>query len=86
MAIAANLPEAPALAAIGLPECPEPRFHAAPHRPGRRKPIRTPGSILGFAVASLLPPQAELETIAVAAGEPAARPWPKVFFTRWPPN
>jgi [ribosomal protein S18]-alanine N-acetyltransferase len=27
---------------------------------------RQPGSILGFAVASLLPPQAELETIAVA--------------------
>ena len=28
----------------------------------------TPGAVLGFAVASLLPPQAELETIAVAAG------------------
>jgi ribosomal-protein-alanine N-acetyltransferase len=28
----------------------------------------TPSAVLGFTVASLLPPQAELETIAVAAG------------------
>ncbi len=64
LAIAGNLPQAPHwpqsayLNAINPDSTPRriTLVAASPH----------PGSILGFAVASLLPPQAELESIAVA--------------------
>jgi len=65
LALAANLPEAP--------HWPESAYASAlnPDSTPRRIALVAaepqPDSILGFAVASLLAPQAELETIAVAA-------------------
>jgi ribosomal-protein-alanine N-acetyltransferase len=67
LAIAQSLPQAPHwsesawLNAINSQFNPE----AAPRRIAFVAARPQPGSILGFAVASLLPPQAELETIAV---------------------
>jgi len=64
--IAASLPEAPQwleaayLTALN-PESSPSRIALVAAEPG-------PGSVQGFTVASLLPPQAELESIAVAAG------------------
>jgi ribosomal-protein-alanine N-acetyltransferase len=74
VAIAQNLPQAP--------HWPKPvwlnainsqfELETAPRRialvVGAPRASSQPGFILGFAVASLLPPQAELETIAVAPG------------------
>ena len=37
------------------------------------------GRVVGFAIASLVPPQAELETIVIAAAEPAARVRRRLF-------
>jgi len=68
LAIAQNLPQAPHwpqsayLKAINSQFGPE----STPRRIALVAAGSQPGSILGFAVASLLPPQAELETIAVA--------------------
>ncbi|MGD0479351.1 MAG: ribosomal protein S18-alanine N-acetyltransferase [Terracidiphilus sp.] len=68
LAIAQNLPLAPHwpqsawLKAINSQFEPE----STPRRIALVAADPQPGSILGFAVASLLPPQAELETIAVA--------------------
>ena len=42
------------------------QFHAKPLPREELNPKPVPGAILGFVVASLLPPQAELEIIAVA--------------------
>ena len=69
LAIAESLSRSAALAANGLPEShqrPNPRRAASPW--WLPNPGPGPGRvlILGFAVARLLPPQAELETIAVA--------------------
>jgi [ribosomal protein S18]-alanine N-acetyltransferase len=72
LAIAENLPQTPRwpqsawLSAINSQFEPEstPRRIALVIGASAANP--QPGSILGFAVASLLPPQAELETIAVA--------------------
>jgi ribosomal-protein-alanine N-acetyltransferase len=66
MAIAASLPDAP--------HWPESVYKKAlnPESTPRRIALVAagpqPGDVLGFAVANLLPPQAELETIAVASG------------------
>lgn len=66
MAIAASLPDAP--------QWPESAYRAAlnPESTPRRIALvaadSQAGDVLGLAVASLLPPQAELETIAVASG------------------
>jgi ribosomal-protein-alanine N-acetyltransferase len=64
LAIAENLPQAP--------HWPRPAYlnainpESTPRRIALVAADLVPGSVLGFAVASLLPPQAELETIAVA--------------------
>ena len=65
LAIARNLPQAPhwPRSAYLIAINPE----STPRRVALVAVDPQPGSILGFAVASLLPPQAELETIAVAA-------------------
>jgi len=65
LAIARNLPQAPhwPRSAYLIAINPE----STPRRIALVAVGRQPGSILSFAVASLLPPQAELETIAVAA-------------------
>jgi ribosomal-protein-alanine N-acetyltransferase len=66
MDIAASLPEAP--------QWPEAAYRTAlnpestPHRIALVCAGPPPEGVQGFAVASLLPPQAELESIAVAAG------------------
>ncbi|MDR3753107.1 MAG: GNAT family N-acetyltransferase [Terracidiphilus sp.] len=64
-AIAGDLPPAPhwTRSAYSIAINPE----STPRRIALVAAGRQPGSILGFAVASLLPPQAELETIAVVA-------------------
>jgi ribosomal-protein-alanine N-acetyltransferase len=68
LAIANNLPKAPRwtrsawLNAINSQFAPE----STPRRIALVAADPQPGSIVGFAVARLLPPQAELETIAVA--------------------
>ena len=68
--IAASLPDAPHWPQSAYVNALNPDCHPSPHRP-RRRPRRSrsdsPATFIGFAVASLLPPQAELETIAVAA-------------------
>jgi ribosomal-protein-alanine N-acetyltransferase len=70
ISIAASLPDAPhwpqSAYANALNPDSTPRRIALVIVPAAADP--TQSAILGFAVASLLPPQAELETIAVAAG------------------
>ncbi|MGB7265705.1 MAG: ribosomal protein S18-alanine N-acetyltransferase [Terracidiphilus sp.] len=71
MELAANLPEAPHWAASAYLNALNPA--SAPHRivlvlvePSSGGQAQS-GNLLGFAVASLLPPEAELESIAVAS-------------------
>ncbi len=66
--IAASLPEAPHWPRISLSRRIESRIDTPPHRPGCRASRSRVEEVEGFTVASLLPPQAELESIAVAAG------------------
>jgi ribosomal-protein-alanine N-acetyltransferase len=64
LAIAQNLPQAPHWTQPAYLKAIDPE--STPRRIALVASGPQPGSILGFAVASLLPPQAELETIAVA--------------------
>lgn len=68
LAIARNLPEAPHWPQSAWLNALNSQFdtESAPRRIALVAAGPQPGSIHGFAVASLLPPQAELETIAVA--------------------
>ena len=81
MAIAASLPDAP--------QWPESAYRAAlnPESTPRRIALvaadSQAGDVLGLAVASLLPPQAELETIAVASGS-QRRGLGRSSSTSWP--
>jgi ribosomal-protein-alanine N-acetyltransferase len=68
LAIAQNLPQAPHWTQSAWLNVMHSLFEpeSTPRRIAMVAAGPQPGSVLGFAVASLLPPQAELETIAVA--------------------
>lgn len=67
-ALAESLPEAPHWPMSAWQDACNSRFEqeSSPRRIALVAACPPPGCIVGFAVASLLPPQAELETIAVA--------------------